>query len=96
MSSSWQVHTAALTHDGAIYSWGRNENWQLGYEVTGLLNAGQSLDEAEHALAVLLPGPGQREREGEAPSPPRSMRCTTRLAPWLPPPKGRSHFFGWG
>ena len=27
--------------DGQLYTWGRNEHWQLGYEVSGLLNSGQ-------------------------------------------------------
>jgi alpha-tubulin suppressor-like RCC1 family protein len=38
------VHSGALNTDGQVFTWGRNENWQLGYEVSGLLNAGQSLD----------------------------------------------------
>lgn len=38
-----------------MYTWGRNENWQLGYEVVGLLNAGQSLDAQQEPQAVELP-----------------------------------------
>jgi len=33
-----ESHSACLT-DGVIYTWGRNEHWQLGYECGGLLNA---------------------------------------------------------
>ena len=49
------VHTGALTTGGAVYTWGRNENWQLGYEVTGLLNAGQSLDAQQEPQIVEIP-----------------------------------------
>lgn len=49
------VHTAVLTSEGAVYAWGRNENWQLGYEVSGMLNAGQSLDAQQEPQMVVLP-----------------------------------------
>ena len=52
------VHTGALTRDGRVCTWGRNENWQLGYEVTGLLNAGQSLDAQQEPQVVELPDDG--------------------------------------
>lgn len=46
------VHSGALAPDGSVYTWGRNENWQLGYEVSGLLNAGQSLDAQQEPQIV--------------------------------------------
>jgi len=49
------AHSGCLTEDGTVYTWGRNENWQLGYEVVGLLNAGQSLDAQQEPQAVELP-----------------------------------------
>jgi len=49
------AHSGCLTNEGAIYTWGRNENWQLGYEVVGLLNAGQSLDAQQEPQQVELP-----------------------------------------
>ena len=27
------AHSGCLTSSGEVYTWGRNENWQLGYEV---------------------------------------------------------------
>lgn len=48
-------HCASLGADGAAYTWGRNEHWQLGYEVAGLLNAGQSLDAQQEPQRVELP-----------------------------------------
>ena len=34
---AWQ---GVLGANGLTYTWGRNEHWQLGYEVVGLLNSG--------------------------------------------------------
>ena len=28
-----EAHSACLAADGTVYTWGRNEHWQLGYEV---------------------------------------------------------------
>ena len=39
-----ESHSACIDRDGRIFTWGRNEHWQLGYEVAGLLNSGQSFD----------------------------------------------------
>ena len=49
-------HTGALGADGLAYTWGRNEHWQLGYEVVGLLNSGQSFDAQQSPLAVPIAG----------------------------------------
>jgi len=38
-----------------LYTWGRNEHWQLGYEVSGLLNSGQSFDAQPEPAPVPLP-----------------------------------------
>ena len=48
-------HSACLLGDGQLYTWGRNEHWQLGYEVVGLLNSGQSFD--AEAMPTLVPMP---------------------------------------
>jgi alpha-tubulin suppressor-like RCC1 family protein len=49
-------HTGVLGADGVAYTWGRNEHWQLGYEVAGLLNSGQSFDAQQEPQAVTLGG----------------------------------------
>jgi len=54
-------HTVSLGADGVVYTWGRNENWQLGYEVSGLLNAGQSLDAQQDPHGVEIGGRGDDE-----------------------------------
>jgi len=41
-----------LGQNGVTYTWGRNEHWQLGYEVVGLLNSGQSFDAQPEPQAV--------------------------------------------
>jgi alpha-tubulin suppressor-like RCC1 family protein len=41
--------------DGVLYTWGRNEHWQLGYEVSGLLNSGQSFDAQPDPAPVPMP-----------------------------------------
>jgi alpha-tubulin suppressor-like RCC1 family protein len=38
-----------------VYTWGRNEHWQLGYEVSGLLNSGHSFDAQPEPAPVPLP-----------------------------------------
>ena len=48
-------HSGCLAPDGTVYTWGRNEHWQLGYEVVGLLNAGQSLEGQQEPQPVELP-----------------------------------------
>jgi alpha-tubulin suppressor-like RCC1 family protein len=53
-ASVGESHCGCLV-DGIVYTWGRNEQWQLGYEVAGLLNAGQSLDAQQDPHAVELP-----------------------------------------
>ena len=45
-------HTGVLGADGLVYTWGRNEHWQLGYEVVGLLNSGQSFDAQQVPMVV--------------------------------------------
>ena len=50
-----EAHSACVSADGVVYTWGKNEHWQLGYEVIGLLNAGQSLDAQQEPQAVELP-----------------------------------------
>ena len=45
-------HTGVLGSDGLAYTWGRNEHWQLGYEVVGLFNSGQSFDAQQVPMAV--------------------------------------------
>lgn len=44
-----------MAGDGQLYTWGRNEHWQLGYEVSGLLNSGQSFDAQQEPAPVPLP-----------------------------------------
>jgi len=50
-----EAHSALLTKDGRVFTWGRNEHWQLGYEVAGLLNSGQSFDAQADPQQVPLP-----------------------------------------
>jgi len=59
------VHSGALNTDGQVFTWGRNENWQLGYEVSGLLNAGQSLDAQQEPQLVELPAAATKLSCGE-------------------------------
>uniref|UniRef100_A0A7S3BM21 RCC1-like domain-containing protein n=1 Tax=Haptolina ericina TaxID=156174 RepID=A0A7S3BM21_9EUKA len=49
-----EAHSACLGRDGSVHTWGRNEHWQLGYEVVGLLNSGQSFDAQQEPAAVPL------------------------------------------
>ena len=48
-------HSGCLSPDGKVWTWGRNEHWQLGYEVAGILNAGQSLEGQQEPYVVELP-----------------------------------------
>mmetsp|Transcript_11579 Transcript_11579/g.37076 ORF Transcript_11579/g.37076 Transcript_11579/m.37076 type:complete len:406 (+) Transcript_11579:3-1220(+) len=50
-----EAHSACVAGDGQLYTWGRNEHWQLGYEVSGLLNSGQSFDAQQEPAPVPLP-----------------------------------------
>ena len=52
VAQAGEGHTGVLGVDGMAYTWGRNEQWQLGYEVVGLLNSGQSFDAQEEPQAV--------------------------------------------
>ncbi|KAL1528829.1 hypothetical protein AB1Y20_010156 [Prymnesium parvum] len=49
------AHSACLAADGTVFTWGRNEHWQLGYEVAGLLNSGQSFDAQQEPAPVPMP-----------------------------------------
>jgi len=49
------AHSACLAADGAVYTWGRNEHWQLGYEVVGLLNSGESFNAQQEPAVVEMP-----------------------------------------
>jgi len=57
-------HTGVLGADGVAYTWGRNEHWQLGYEVVGLLNSGQSFDAQQEPMAVPIEKLGLSDEEG--------------------------------
>ena len=61
-------HTGALGEDGLTYTWGRNEHWQLGYEVVGLLNSGQSFDAQQSPLAVPIADKGAAGTEDAEPT----------------------------
>mmetsp|Transcript_29534 Transcript_29534/g.48956 ORF Transcript_29534/g.48956 Transcript_29534/m.48956 type:complete len:411 (+) Transcript_29534:46-1278(+) len=50
-----EAHSACLAADGRIFTWGRNEHWQLGFEVVGLLNSGQSFDSQAEPTQVPFP-----------------------------------------
>mmetsp|Transcript_2444 Transcript_2444/g.5129 ORF Transcript_2444/g.5129 Transcript_2444/m.5129 type:complete len:396 (-) Transcript_2444:289-1476(-) len=50
-----EAHSSCVSADGRVYTWGRNEHWQLGYEVVGLLNSGQSFDAQAEPEQVPLP-----------------------------------------
>jgi len=50
-----EAHSACVGADGVLYTWGRNEYWQLGYEVVGLFNSGQSFDAQPDPAPVLMP-----------------------------------------
>jgi len=52
VAQAGEGHTGVLGADGITYTWGRNEHWQLGYEVSGLLNSGQSFDAQQEPQAV--------------------------------------------
>jgi alpha-tubulin suppressor-like RCC1 family protein len=52
VAQAGEGHTGVLGVDGMAYTWGRNEHWQLGYEVVGLLNSGQSFDAQQEPQAV--------------------------------------------
>jgi alpha-tubulin suppressor-like RCC1 family protein len=60
-----------------VHTWGYNDYWQLGYEVTGFLKSGQSYDLVDEPTAVDLPlrkaqqpRPDREAAEGAAPPPP--------------------------
>jgi E3 ubiquitin-protein ligase HERC2 len=58
-----EAHSACLAADGRVFTWGRNEHWQLGYEVAGLLNSGQSFDaQAEPAEVPWAEAAGEGAR----------------------------------
>ena len=58
-----EAHSACLATDGRVFTWGRNEHWQLGYEVVGLLNSGQSFDaQAEPAEVPMAEAAGEGAR----------------------------------
>lgn len=64
VAQAGEGHTGVLGVDGMAYTWGRNEQWQLGYEVVGLLNSGQSFDAQEEPQAVEI---GPQESGNPAP-----------------------------
>ena len=47
-----EQHSAVVGGAGELLTWGRNEHFQLGYEVVGLLNSGQSFDAQDAPLRV--------------------------------------------
>ena len=61
-------HTGVMGADGKTYTWGRNEHWQLGYEVVGLLNSGSNFDAQQEPQVVVI-GAG-----GEGTAAPRATR----------------------
>ena len=64
VAQAGEGHTGVLGVDGMAYTWGRNEQWQLGYEVVGLLNSGQSFDAQEEPQAIEI---GPQESGNPAP-----------------------------
>ena len=52
-----ESHSAIVGAGGEILLWGRNEHWQLGAEVSGLLNSGQSFDAQQEPHVLKLDGP---------------------------------------
>ncbi|KAG8457012.1 hypothetical protein KFE25_004411 [Diacronema lutheri] len=51
-----EAHSAALDSEGRVWTWGHNDKWQLGYELTGFLNSGQTFDaQLEPAIVRIAP-----------------------------------------
>jgi alpha-tubulin suppressor-like RCC1 family protein len=49
-----------------VLTWGRNEHWQLGYDVSGFLNSGQSFDAQPEPHPVHIPQFGQQQAAAES------------------------------